>query len=90
MVAAAGPADVCEQIVGRRTKAVHILDEYRAADHWGILRYVPHGRMDPAHLKSLWTPDIEPSDDPGARHPDDALYAPLYSATGELLRKHGG
>lgn len=85
MVAAAGPEDVCAQILGRRTKAVNILDEFRAADHWGILRYVPHGRMDPAHLDTFWTPDIEPSDDPDAWHPEDALYAPLYSATGELL-----
>ncbi|MEO5665391.1 MAG: GAF domain-containing sensor histidine kinase [Nocardioides sp.] len=85
MVAAAGPEDVRAQILGRRTKAVNILDEFRAADHWGILRYVPHGRMDPAHLDNIWTPDIEPSDDPEAWHPEDALYAPLYSATGELL-----
>jgi signal transduction histidine kinase len=85
MVAVAGPEDVRRQILGRRTPAVTILDEYRAADHWGILRYVPHGRMDPAHLNAAWTPDIEPSDDPDAWHPDDALYAPLYSATGELL-----
>jgi signal transduction histidine kinase len=85
MVAVAGPDDAREQILGRRTPAVNILDEYRAADHWGILRYVPHGRMDPALLDNAWTPDIEPSDDPDAWHPDDALYAPLYSATGELL-----
>lgn len=85
MVAVAGPEEVRKQILGRRTPAVTILDEYRAADHWGILRYVPHGRMDPAHLNAAWTPDIEPSDDPDAWHPDDALYAPLYSATGELL-----
>jgi signal transduction histidine kinase len=85
MVVVAGPEDARRQILGRRTRAVNVLDEYRAADHWGILRYVPHGRMDPEHLSSVWTPDIEPSDDPNAWHPDDALYAPLYSATGELL-----
>lgn len=85
MVVVAGPEDARKQILGRRTPAVNILDEYRAADHWGILRYVPHGRMDPAHLIDAWTPDIEPSDDADAWHPDDALYAPLYSATGELL-----
>ena len=85
MVAVAGPEEVRREILGRRTRAVNILDEYRAADHWGILRYVPHGRMDPAHLDTVWIPDIEPSDDPGAWHPEDALYAPLYSATGELL-----
>ena len=85
MVAVAGPEDVRKQLLGRRTQAASILDEYRAADHWGILRYVPHGRMDPELLYAAWTPDIAPSDDPDAWHPDDALYAPLYSATGELL-----
>ncbi|PUA79182.1 sensor histidine kinase [Nocardioides currus] len=85
MVAVAGPDEVRRQILGRRTSAMNILDEYRAADHWGILRYVPHGRMDPAHLSSVWLPDIHPSDEPDAWHPEDALYAPLYSATGELL-----
>ena len=85
MVAVAGPEDARTQILGRRTPAVTILDEFRTADRWGILRYVPHERMDPALLNVCWTPDIEPSDDPDAWHPDDALYAPLYSATGELL-----
>ncbi len=86
MVAVAGPEDVRRQILGRRTPAIDILDEYRAADHWGILRYIPHGRMLPEQLAaSAWTPDFEPSDDPDAWHPEDALYAPLYSATGELL-----
>ena len=85
MVAVAGPEDVREQILGRRTRAVNILDEFRAADHWGILRYVPHGRMAPDHIEGAWRPLLEPSDEPDTWHPDDALYAPLYSATGELL-----
>ena len=85
MVAVAGPEEVRDQILGRRTPAVSILDEYRAADHWGILRYVPHGRMASDQIEFAWIPDIEVSDDPGAWHPEDALYAPLYSATGELL-----
>ncbi|WP_310528950.1 GAF domain-containing sensor histidine kinase [Nocardioides sp.] len=85
MVVVAGPEDARRQILGRRTPAVDVLDEYRAADHWGILRYVPHGRLDPAHLIGVWTPDIQRSEDPDDWHPDDALYAPLYSATGELL-----
>ena len=57
MVVMAGPEEARKQILGRRTPAVNVLDEYRAADHWGILRYVPHGRMDPAHLVNAWVPD---------------------------------
>lgn len=85
IVAAAGPEDVRSHLLGLRAPAASILDEFRAADHWGILRYVPHGRMDVDEVEAAWMPDFEPSDEPGSWHPEDALYAPLYSATGELL-----
>lgn len=85
MTAVAGPDDVRRQVLGRRTPASEILDEFRQADRWGILRFVPHGRMDNARLTNAWIPDYEPIDDPMAWHPEDALYAPLYSATGRLL-----
>lgn len=85
MTAVAGPDDVRRQILGRRTPASEILDEFRQADRWGILRFVPHGRMDHNRLSAAWIPDFEPDDDPSAWHPEDALYAPLYSATGGLL-----
>jgi signal transduction histidine kinase len=85
MTAVAGPDDVRRQVLGRRTPAAEILDEFRQADRWGILRFVPHGRMDNARLTAAWIPDFEPDDDPMAWHPEDALYAPLYSATGGLL-----
>lgn len=85
MTAVAGPDDVRRQVLGRRTPASEILDEFRQADRWGILRFVPHGRMDNARLTAAWIPDFEPDDDPMAWHPEDALYAPLYSATGGLL-----
>ena len=85
MVAVAGPDDVRQQILGWRTPAVSILDEYRAADHWGILRYVPHGRITSDQIEYAWISDIEASEEPEAWHPEDALYAPLYSATGKLL-----
>ena len=85
MTTVAGPDDVRRQILGRRTPAAEILDEFRQADRWGILRFVPHGRMDTDRLSAAWIPDFEPADDPMAWHPEDALYAPLYSATGGLL-----
>jgi signal transduction histidine kinase len=85
MTAVAGPDDVRRQILGRRTPASEILDEFRQADRWGILRFVPHGRMDNSRLSAAWIPDYEPEVHPMAWHPEDALYAPLYSATGGLL-----
>ncbi|HET6166774.1 MAG TPA: ATP-binding protein [Marmoricola sp.] len=85
MTTVAGPEDVREQIIGRRTPVSVILNEFAQADEWGILRYVPHGRLPEEIMGAAWIPDIEPSEDAEAWHPLDALYAPLYSATGELL-----
>ncbi|RNM15901.1 GAF domain-containing sensor histidine kinase [Nocardioides pocheonensis] len=85
MTTVAGPEDVREQIIGRRTPVSAILNEFAQADEWGVLRYVPHGRLPDEIMSAAWIPEIDPSDDPEAWHPLDALYAPLYSATGELL-----
>lgn len=85
MTNVAGPESVRTQILGRRTPADQILDEFRQADKWGILRFVPHGRMSDARRRAAWIPDIPSSHDADDWHPEDALYAPLYAATGELL-----
>lgn len=85
MTAVAGLEEVREQILGRRTHVDVILSEFAQADHWGILRYVPHDRLDAENTNAAWVPDFEPGDDPDAWHPMDALYAPLYSADGRLL-----
>jgi signal transduction histidine kinase len=85
MTNVAGPAEVVAAILHRRTPAEQILDEFREADKWGILRFVPAGRMSEERLQAAWIPEFEPSDDPEAWHPEHALYAPLYSAGGELL-----
>ncbi|WP_210651459.1 ATP-binding protein [Nocardioides sp. SYSU D00065] len=85
MTNVAGPPDVVAQILHRRTPADQILDEFREADKWGILRFVPAGRMSPERLRAAWIPEIEAPRDPDAWHPEHALYAPLYSAGGELL-----
>jgi signal transduction histidine kinase len=85
MTNVAGPPGVVAQILHRRTPAEQILDEFRQADRWGILRFVPAGRMSEERLRAAWIPEVEPSDDPDAWHPQHALYAPLYSAGGELL-----
>jgi signal transduction histidine kinase len=85
MTNVAGPPEVVAQILHRRTPAEQILDEFREADRWGILRFVPAGRMSEERLRAAWIPEVPPSDDPDAWHPEHALYAPLYSAGGELL-----
>ena len=85
MTNVAGPPEVVAQILHRRTPAEQILDEFREADRWGILRFVPAGRMSEERLQAAWIPEFKPSDDPMDWHPQHALYAPLYSAAGELL-----
>jgi PAS domain S-box-containing protein len=46
---------------------------------------VPSGEFDwTGHLDSF-TPDLPVSDDPNAWHPDDALFAPMRGADGQLL-----
>lgn len=86
MTNVAGPPEVVTEILHRRTPAHQILDEFRQADKWGILRFVPAGRMSEERLRAAWIPDLDaPDDDPQAWHPQHALYAPLYAASGELL-----
>lgn len=85
MTTVAGPEEVREQIIGRRTPVASIFNEFAQADEWGVLRFVPHDRMPDALEESAWVPDFEPGTSSDSWHPLDALYAPLYSATGQLL-----
>ncbi len=86
MSTVAGDTIDLAELIGRRTPAENVLGrEFSIADHWGILRFVPHDRLPPEQIESLWVPALEITDDPDAWHPLDALYAPLYSSTGELL-----
>jgi signal transduction histidine kinase len=85
MTTVAGPEEVRSQIIGRRTPVASIFNEFAAADEWGVLRFVPHGRMPDELEAAAWVPEFEPELAPDAWHPLDALYAPLYSATGQLL-----
>lgn len=85
MTTVAGSEEVREQIIGRRTPVASIFNEFAQADEWGVLRFVPHDRMPDALEESAWVPEFEPDQGPDAWHPLDALYAPLYSATGQLL-----
>ncbi len=85
MTTVAGPEEVREQIIGRRTPVASIFNEFAQADEWGVLRFVPHDRMPDALEESAWVPEFEPGSSTDSWHPLDALYAPLYSATGQLL-----
>ena len=84
VVAVAGDDAAREQLIGTRTALEEISDEFAIADHWGLLRFIPHERLGDLPA-SGWIPDIEPLDVADAWHPEDALLAPLSSPTGEMV-----
>ncbi len=79
------PPRVRDELVGRRTPVASIINEFDVADEWGVLRFVPHDRLPAPLEEAAWVPDVAVSGVPGAWHPLDTLYAPLWSATGVLL-----
>lgn len=85
-VAVAGNDQARAELQGTRTPVDRLLQELTKADDWGLLRFVPHERLDPSAGETWgWVPDIEPIDAPDAWHPLDLLIAPLYDGSG-LLR----
>lgn len=83
-IAVAGSDAARDALVGRRTPPSHFQIEFDRADKWGKLLFVPHDRV--TENDDLgWVPDIEIPTDPEAWHPLDALFAPLTSATDELI-----
>ena len=83
-LAVAGDPDAVSTMKSRRIPLVEILDEFDIAESWGLLKFVPHDRLE-ADAVTSWVPDMEPLDVPDAWHPLDALYAPLRGPTGELV-----
>ncbi|WP_345521974.1 ATP-binding protein [Nocardioides conyzicola] len=85
VVAVAGSDVARSQLEGSRTPVDRLAGEIAKADDWGLLRFVPHERLEPdAGDEWGWVPDIEPIDAPDAWHPLDLLIAPLYDDNGVL------
>ncbi|MFC7493173.1 MULTISPECIES: sensor histidine kinase [unclassified Nocardioides] len=85
-VAIAGNEEARAELEGTRTPVDRMLEELTKADDWGLLRFVPHERLDFSDGDTWgWVPDIDPIDDaPDAWHPLDLLIAPLYDDEGVL------
>lgn len=84
-VAIAGNEQARAELEGTRSPVDRMLEELTKADDWGLLRFVPHERLDPSAGQTWgWVPDIEPIDHPDAWHPLDLLLAPLYDDAGVL------
>jgi len=84
VVAVAGPEDVCQALLGQIVPEDLFAAEFAAAQPWGELCFVPHD-MSAATGLATWIPDIPVPSDPDGWHPNDALYAPLYSPARELV-----
>jgi len=84
MVAVAGSEEARRSLEGSRTPIDELMAEIAVADDWGLLKFVPHERLDLEDGQWGWVPDIEPIDDPDAWHPLDLLVAPLVDTEGVL------
>lgn len=87
VMAVAGSDQALAELRGRHTPVGQLAQEIEKADDWGLLRFVPHERLEDNGLGDTWgwVPDIEPIDDaPDAWHPLDLLIAPLYDDAGTM------
>src|SRR5882757_5216907 len=84
VIAVAGSPEAKEALLGTISAADIFDAEFKIADQWGGLRFVPHERL-PEGEGVGWVPDVPVSTEPDAWHPLDALFAPLHSPEGELV-----
>ncbi|WP_121255991.1 sensor histidine kinase [Nocardioides ferulae] len=84
VMAVAGSDDARRTLEGARTPIAELMEEVAKADDWGLLKFVPHERLDLDEGSWGWVPDYEPLDVPDAWHPLDLLVAPLRDADGVL------
>ena len=84
VVAVAGPEDVCQALLGQIVPDDLFAREFASAESWGELCFVPHDRST-AISDATWVPNIPIPSEPDGWHPLDALYAPLYSPTHQLV-----
>src|SRR5919204_2311724 len=85
---------VVTTVHGREEAREALLGQVRQVEDWTALldaRFlqrgayvVPHGEVDWGEHE-VFTPPVPPSDDPGAWHPEDALFVPMRADNGELL-----
>jgi hypothetical protein len=87
VAAVAGSEEARQALVGLRVAASTFDEQFAAAECWGSLRFVPHGRL-PADALDGWVPspaDLPVVDAADAWHPLDALFAPLRAPSGDLV-----
>ena len=81
--AVAGSPEARAALLGSVAAPDAFEEEFALADRWGTLRFVPHERL--AGPPRGWVPPVAAAAVPDAWHPEDALYAPMHAASGELV-----
>ena len=83
--AVAGSEQARTALMGAVTTPEDFASELALAeqDGWGTLRFVPHERLDGPPRG--WVPMTRIPAEPDGWHPEDALFAPLHAASGELV-----
>src|ERR1700734_1518685 len=86
VVAVAGSDDATDALLGTTASMEAWYELLAACERWGELRFLDH-RSDLTAAEPIpsWRPPTLPVDDPGALHPDDSLFAPLYAPDGTLI-----
>jgi signal transduction histidine kinase len=85
VMAVAGSEEARLQLQGVRTPIERLMQEIDKGDDWGLLRFVPHERLDLDESETWgWIPDLVPVDGPDAWHPMDLLIALLHDDEGVL------
>ncbi len=83
--AVSGPEGITE-LLGRTTSLAVWQELIDQAEPWGSLRFFGHERDQTVFDEvEFWTPNVPISSEPGAWHPDDVLFVPLWTTDGALL-----
>ena len=85
VVSVAGHEDARTTLLGHIDTAEAWENMLSVSEPWGQLRYMDHrqGGIDESTMS--WVPDVKPVDAEDAWHPEDALFAPLFSSEGVRL-----
>lgn len=85
MVAVAGSEEARRELLGTTIGVREFQHELDAGDAWGLLRFVPEGRVPPNRTIAGWIPDIPHTEDPTAWHAEDLLVALLVDDSGAMV-----
>lgn len=85
VVCVSGSEEAREALLGMRVPAENVRTLMAASKPWGRLRFLGHEFAVDGLVDNYWIPPIEAGEGPDAWHPEDTLFAPLTTPSGEWL-----